>query len=281
MRIRICFFVFTALLLAVTSACDLQKASPASGNSGSVQDNTREKNDWWQPEPGLSWQVQYTGEVDLGLNVDVYNLDLFETSAEDIKTLHARNVQVICYLNAGAWENWRPDSEDFPEAVLGRDYTGWPGERWLDVRQIEILAPLMIARLNLCAAKGFDGVDPDNLDGYTNATGFDLTYDDQLAFNRWLAEAAHARGLGIGLKNDPDQGSELVNIFDWATVESCFDEGWCDKNKPFIENGKPVFAIEYTDNGTTLTNFCDQAADLSIDALLKRRQLDDWQAACP
>lgn len=281
MRIKINLLGLIALILLIPSACSLPTGTPAAQAPHQPEAIPQDTDGWWQPEPGLSWQIQYAGEVDLSLNVDVYDLDLFETSIEEIDALHARGIRVVCYLNAGAWEDWRPDSADFPEAVLGRDYTGWPGERWLDIRRIEMLEPLMTARLDLCAAKGFDGVDPDNLDGYTNTTGFDLTADDQLAYNRWLAEAAHARGLGIGLKNDPDQAVELVDAFDWATVESCFNESWCAQVTPFIEAGKPVFAIEYTDNKMTLTDFCDQAADLSIDALLKQRQLDDWQAACP
>jgi hypothetical protein len=269
------------LMMIWASACSAPTVIPATSVAYEPQAIPQDTDGWWQPEPGLSWQIQYTGEVDLSLNVDVYNLDLFETSADEIDTLHARGIRVICYLNAGAWEDWRPDSTDFPEDILGRDYTGWPGERWLDIRQMDVLAPLMTARLGLCAAKGFDGVDPDNLDGYTNATGFNLTADDQLTYNRWLAEAAHARGLGIGLKNDPDQVGELVDAFDWATVESCFNEDWCAQVTPFIEAGKPVFAIEYTDNRMTLTDFCDRAAGFSIDALLKQRQLDDWREACP
>ena len=278
---RIKFHLLGLIALMMASACSAPTATPVTPVPDQPQAIPQNTDGWWQPEPGLSWQIQYTGEVDLSLNVQVYNLDLFETSTAEIEALHARGIRVICYLNAGAWEDWRPDSADFPEDVLGRDYTGWPGERWMDIRQMETLEPLMTARLDLCAAKGFDGVDPDNLDGYTNATGFDLTADDQLAYNRWLAEAAHARGLGIGLKNDPDQAGELVNAFDWATIESCFNEGWCELVTPFIEAGKPVFAIEYTDNRMTLNDFCDQAAGLSIDALLKHRQLDDWREACP
>lgn len=265
--------MLTACSLAVTEAVvSIPIATPATTIAAKT---------WWQPEPGLSWQIQYVGELELDLGVAVYNLDLFEISETDVAALHAQGARVICYLNAGAWEDWRPDSTDFPEAVLGQDYTGWPGERWLDIRQIEALAPLMNARLDLCAEKGFDGVDPDNLDGYTNATGFELDAADQLAYNRWLAEAAHARGLGIGLKNDAEQAADLVDAFDWVTVESCFHEDGCDPYDAFIAVGKPVFAIEYTDNDTRLTDFCEQAGAFSIDALLKHRDLDAWRAACP
>lgn len=250
-----------------------------------LMESTPEKSNatetWWQPEPGFTWQIQFVDEIDLAQPVDVYDLDLFESTAEQIDALHQRGVRVICYLNAGAWEDWRLDSIAFPDGVLGADYVGWSGERWLDIRQIEALAPIMTARLDLCVAKGFDGVDPDNLGGYANVTGFPLTADDQIAYNCWLADEAHQRGLGIGLKNDPEQAMALVNYFDWALTESCFKEGWCDAYNPFIEVAKPVFAIEYVEEGMMLVDFCPQADALSIDALLKYRNLDAWAARCP
>jgi hypothetical protein len=236
---------------------------------------------WWQPSPGSDWQIQYTGELDLTLDVAIYNLDMFETDSQSVTELRARGIRTMCYINAGAWEDWRPDKDAFPPEVLGNSYLGWPGERWLDIRRVDLLAPIMEARLDLCAQKGFDGVDPDNLAGYTNLTGFPLSYQDQLIYNIWFAEAAHARGLAVGLKNDPDQVGELLPHFDWALTESCFDEGWCQLYQPFIEAGKPVFAVEYTDNGTTLEDFCSQAGALSIDAMLKNRQLGAWRQTCP
>jgi hypothetical protein len=237
--------------------------------------------DWWRPAQGLDWQVQYTGDPDLALPADVFSLDLFETTTGQVAALQDHGARVVCYLNAGAWEDWRPDRADFPADVLGADYVGWPGERWLDIRQIEALAPVIIARLDCCAEKGFDGVDTDNLDGYTNPTGFPLTAEDQLTFNRWLAEAAHERGLAIGLKNDPEQAAELAPDFDWATTESCFAQVWCEELMPFLSIGKPVFDIEYTDNNMQMEDFCPQAAELGIDALLKHRELDGWRAICP
>lgn len=237
--------------------------------------------DWWQPEQGLHWQVQYVDEIDLAVGADVFDLDLFETTADQIAELHARGARVVCYLNAGAWEEWRPDKDDIPAEVIGADYAGWPGERWLDIRQIDSLAPVLRARLDLCAAKGFDGVSPDNLDGYTNATGFPLTAADQLAFNRWLAAEAHQRGLGIGLKNDPEQAEALAADFDWAITESCFAEGWCELLDPFLSAGKPVLSIEYTDNALRTADFCPAAKALGSDAILKNRALDAWMEECP
>src|SRR5687768_844450 len=105
----------------------------------------------WQPKPHLRWQLQYaTRPVDLTVDADVYKIDLFDNSARAVAAIAKRGKKVVCYLNAGAWEDWRPDASHFPAQVMGTNYEGWPGERWLDVRRIDLLAPVMLARLDLC-----------------------------------------------------------------------------------------------------------------------------------
>ncbi|MBN2548467.1 MAG: endo alpha-1,4 polygalactosaminidase [Anaerolineales bacterium] len=236
--------------------------------------------DWWMPAPGTSWQWQLNQPVDTSFDVDMYDVDLFDTDASVVAALHAQGRKVICYLSVGSWEDWRPDKDQFPPEVIGNDYEGWPGEKWLDIRRIDLLAPIMQARLDLCKAKGFDGVEPDNIDGYTNDTGFPLTYQDQLTFNRWLAGEAHARGLSIGLKNDGDQVADLLADFDWALTEDCFADEWCEQMLPFISAGKAVFAAEYTDTGIQLEDFCPQALAWGFSAIYKHRDLDAWRQSC-
>ena len=233
------------------------------------------------PSLHVTWQWQLAEEpVDLSLDVDMYDIDLFENDATVVAELHSRHRQVICYVSVGSWEEWRPDAGNFPASVIGDDYEGWSGEKWLDIHQIDLLAPVMRSRLDECKAKGFDGIEPDNIDGYTNGTGFDLTYEDQLSYNIWLAKEAHARGLTIGLKNDSDQVAELLPHFDWALTEDCFAEGWCNQLQPFITAGKPVFAAEYTDTGITLERFCSQAKFMGINAIVKHRDLGVYREAC-
>ena len=244
-------------------------------------DGQAEPADVWRPELESTWQWQLTGLPVEFLEVDVYDVDLFETEASTVDELHRRGARVICYVSAGSWEEWRPDAASFPSAVIGNDYEGWSGEKWLDIRQIDAVAPLMGARLDECKAKGFDAVEPDNIDGYTNDTGFPLTYEDPLKYNRWLADEAHIRGLSIGLKNDPDQVADLVDYFDWALTEDCFDQGWCEDMTPFVEAGKAVFAAEYTDTGITIEEVCAEAARLNFNAVLKNRDLDAYRDACP
>ncbi|MBN1370903.1 MAG: endo alpha-1,4 polygalactosaminidase [Anaerolineaceae bacterium] len=239
-------------------------------------------NAWWTPSTGLRWQWQLSElPVDQSFDVEIYDIDLFENEASVIEALHAQGRKVVCYVSVGSWEKWRPDADQFPASVIGKNYVGWPGEKWLDIRQIELLAPVMRARLDLCRAKGFDGVEPDNIEGYDNDTGFPLTDEDQLRYNQWLADEAHARGLSIGLKNDSDQAVDLLPYYDWALTEDCFAQGWCEEMLPFIQAGKPVFAAEYTDSVATIEPFCEQAERLNFSLILKDRELGAWRQACP
>lgn len=236
----------------------------------------------WRPAAGATWQWQLIDlPIDRSFDVDVYDIELFDNDASVVTALHAEGRKAICYVSVGSWEDWRPDRDQFPPDLIGNGYGGWAGEKWLDIRQVDRLAPVLRARLDQCQAKGFDAVEPDNIDGYTNDTGFPLTEADQLQFNIWLAEEAHQRGLSIGLKNDPDQAAALEPYFDWALTEDCFAEGWCEQMLPFIEAGKAVFAAEYTDTGITLDEICPRAEELQFSVILKNRELDAYRAACP
>ncbi len=237
--------------------------------------------EWWRPEGRISWDWQLTEPINLDRDVAMFDLDLFDTKAHVVARLKSRGVRTVCYLSAGSWEDWREDAALFPPEVIGDPYEGWPGERCLDIRRIDLLAPLIGQRLELCRIKGFDAVEPDNIDGYSNDTGFPLGAEDQLRFNRWLASEAHKRGLSIGLKNDPDQAAELVGDFDWALTEDCFAEEWCEQMLPFIKLGKTVFAAEYTDMDMTTAKFCAKAKAFGISAILKTRELDSWRRSCP
>ena len=230
----------------------------------------------WKPVPMTTWQWQLTGTVDQSFNVQAYDIDLFDNNASVISSLHSKGRKVICYLSAGTWEDWRPDAGQFPASVKGSG-NGWPGEKWLDIRQINTLGPIMEARMDLAVQRGCDAIEPDNIDGYANSSGFPLTGNDQLAYNRFLADAAHQRGLSIGLKNDLDQVPSLVNDFDWALNEQCNQYNECNMLVPFINAGKAVFNAEYS--GDTAT-FCPKMNNMKISSIKKGLNLDAPMTPC-
>ncbi|MFJ3214848.1 endo alpha-1,4 polygalactosaminidase [Kitasatospora sp. NPDC086801] len=230
----------------------------------------------WQPAPGLAWQWQLGGTVDQSVDVPVYDIDGFENDASVVAALHAKGRKVICYINAGSWENFRPDSAAFAKSLQGSD-TGWKGEKWFDIRKLDQLKPLMAARFDMCKSKGFDAIEPDTIEAYNQNSGFPLTPDDQVKYNRMLAQLAHERGLAIGLKNDLDQIPALLPDFDFAVNEECsqFDE--CDRVAPFVKAGKAVFHVEYK-LGTD--QFCAKAKSLGFSSMQKKLDLNAWRKPC-
>jgi hypothetical protein len=232
----------------------------------------------WSPPVGTPWQWQLDGQLKLSVQAPVYDVDGFETSKHKVARLHDLGRHAVCYVNAGAWENWRPDKGDFPTSVLGKPLDGWPGERWLDIRRIGVLGPIMRARIQMCATKGFDAVEPDNIEGYANRTGFSLAGSDQLRYNRWFANAVHKAGLSVALKNDLGQVDALLPSFDFAIVEECFQYRECGKAVPFIDAGKAVLETEYR---LERSAFCAKADTLGFGAMRKRLSLRVWRRACP
>jgi hypothetical protein len=255
-----------AALLACVASLALGCAAPATADPG----------DRWVPEPGATWQWQLSGPIDLTVDADVFDVDGVETSAATVAALHRAGRKVICYVDAGAAEEFRPDYTAFPDAVLG-DSGGFAGERLLDVRRLDVLAPIMAARFDMCRDKGFDAVEADLVDGYARDSGFPLTPDDQLAYNRMLADLAHERGLSIGLKNDLDQVPDLVDHFDFAINEQCFQYDECAELAPFVRAGKAVFTAEYE---LDPADFCPDARAAGFSSIRKTPTLDVWREPC-
>jgi hypothetical protein len=240
------------------------------------------------PALQTSWQWQLSSlPTTPYLNVDMYDIDGFDAPASLVSDLHGtrQGRKVVCYISAGSYENWRPDVGQFPAAVLGKNLDGWAGERWLDIRQYGgPLGAIMRARLDMCKAKGFDAVEPDNVDGYTNRTGFPLTKADQLAYNSWLADEAHKRGLSVALKNDNAQIPQLLPYFDWALNEECFTYSECttaDNGSfgydQFVAVGKAVMQVEYD---LATSRFCAKANAQNFNSLKKHLELDAYRVAC-
>lgn len=256
--IRSSIFVLAVLPLAVVSTAKAQ--APA-----------------WQPKLQTSWQWQLTTPVDLNVQAEMFDIDLFDNSASVVTALHAKGRKAVCYVSAGSWERWRPDANNFPETVKGSKLSGYANEKWLDVRRWDILGPIMSKRLDLCKSKGFDGVEFDNVDAYDNKSGFPLTYQDQITYNMNLAAAAHARGLSAGLKNDLGQVRQLVQYFDWALNEQCYQYKECGDLNLFTAYGKPVFHVEYE---VSPDRFCPYVNGLNFNSLYKRDDLDAYRVAC-
>ena len=274
-------------------------SSATAGPPAPVACNTT-KGACWRPSLGAPWQYQLQGVSAYsstgGINVNigaisytgsavtpqVFDIDLYvdqDVSGNNttlgtaaVSRIHNTGGRAICYLSAGTWEDWRADANQFPASLLGSK-NGWPGERWLDIRQTSILLPMMDARVQKCQRAGFDGVEWDNVDGFSNRTGFPLTYQDQLTYNASLANLGHQYGLSVALKNDVGQLADLSVYFDYAVNEQCQQYNECGGYTTyFINAGKAVFQVEYK---SSLSKICPQANSANRNAISKTIDLYD------
>ncbi len=229
---------------------------------------------YWVPSVLQTYQWQLTFDngasgISMSSPATVYDIDGFDNSASVVATLHAQGKHVVCYIDVGSWEPGRPDAASFPASVKGAKMQGWD-EYWFDIRSDLLKAPIS-ARFDMCKSKGFDAIEPDNIDGYSNSTGFPLTYQDQINYNRWLAAQAHSRGMSILLKNDGDQAVDLWQNFDFALNEECYQYSECGYLQTyFTANNKDAIEVEYT---VAKATFCPQAIAARVYGLKKPSNL--------
>lgn len=171
----------------------------------------------------------------------------------------ARGVYNICYVNAfqtqaeqDRW--WRSNHTRLLLRTHGGRLVqdpGWPGEILLDTATASDrrrLAAVVGRWIDGCARKGFDAVEPDNLDSNTRSHHL-LNAGDNLRFARLLAGRAHRDGLAIAQKNDAElsrRGKRTAH-FDFAIAEECqvYDE--CGSYLRVYH--RHVIEIEYADDG--------------------------------
>jgi hypothetical protein len=253
--------------------------SPASGSPASGSESSG--GTWWMPSTTapISWQWELAHPLGLGSTADlgtasrtftgaaaaapsVYDIDGFDNPASTVAGLHALGARVICYVDVGTWENWRPDAAQFPAALLGKS-NGWPGEKWLNISpagpNYAQLQAIMMARFQMCKNAGYDAVEPDNIDGSENSTGFTITTAQNNAYVEWIAAAVHGLGMSVGQKNYVDQSAALAPSMDFAVDEQCFQYGECSGLAPYLTAKKAVFEVEYSDQGAQPANFCPAA----------------------
>ncbi len=251
---------------------------------------------WIPPLGNLPWQweidhpLDVTSASDMGTGTTayvgaaaahpvVYDIDGFDNPAATVAALHARGFHVICYIEVGAAENYRPDYSQMPASALGNVMQGYPDERYVDIRSSAVVR-VIENRIAICRRKGFDAIEPDIDDSYTENTGFPLTMADDVAFNRTLADYAHGLGLSYGLKNgdDPAYAAQMVSIVDFALDEQCFEYSTCGAFFPtFRDAGKAVFEVEYN-IGTP--SFCPRAVSYGFNAVRQNVNLNDGRQPC-
>ncbi|KAM0326321.1 hypothetical protein ACHAQA_006921 [Verticillium albo-atrum] len=242
----------------------------------------------WVPAVGTSWQIVLNAPLQIDPkkpsvtpDVEVFNIDLFDNSAQTIASLHKLKKKVICYFSAGTYEEWRPDAKKFVKADFGKAMEDWPGERWLNLKSKNV-RDIMAKRIKLAAEKGCDGIDPDNVDGYSNNNGIGLKKADSIDFVKFLSREARKYGLSIGLKNAGEIIPDVINVVDFQVNEQCVKYNEGQTFEAFIKAGKAVFHIEYPDGAPGGVSSKARASIYAakgtekFSTLLKSMDLDGW-----
>jgi hypothetical protein len=208
-------------------------------------------------------------------NVEAYDFDegnepgvsLGEVEAS-VAAVHASGARAICYVETGGWESYRSDASAYSSAILGSTVSGYSNERYADIRQWSddpgptglTLGKILTARFQLCQAEGFDAVETDLDDTYTESTGFPLTMANEVTFMTEMASVIHGLGMAWFLKNDINGDNLLAEIeplADGTVNEQCWQYDECSALQPFVQAGKPVLNVEYANEAEATT--CPEA----------------------
>jgi Glycoside-hydrolase family GH114 len=275
---------------------------------------------WWHPtDTGPNNGPEFQWELDHPLNIDsvsdtgsgavnalgersgvttVFDIDGIINPASTVTALHRLNDKAICYIEVGAAGNYYSAAdEDVPVTYyqqlqqagdLGQAEPGYP-EFYLNINASSTVRIIEAMIKQQCAAKGFDAVEPDIDDSYTDSTGFGITEQENIQYDRTLGAYAHSLGLAWGQKNgdsDPEFSEALEPTTDFLLDEECNYYQTCGiVTPPYVRAGKLVLNAEYTDDwgqtvATDLGRFCPADVAGHIDGLLFTSALAGQRNPC-
>eukprot|EP00752_Nemacystus_decipiens_P018377 g16486.t1 len=248
---------------------------------------------WYKPPLNVTWEWQIDGAAIPGVfddgslhaGVDLYDIDISYPKSV-VEDLQDKGKAVMCYISGGTAEEFRDDFNLFPEEAKGGIVTfaegdTFPDEKWLDLRRLDLVAPIMLDRLDTLQAKGCDAVEWDNADLPVHDLGLSdgghVVLDVQIAYNAWMAAQTHARGMGVAMKNNNEAAAFHVQDFDMVVVEECWIFGFCNNYWPWIKAKKPVLNTEYF---TARCMYCPQAELMGMSTIKKVPDLTSCRVDC-
>ncbi len=263
---------------------------------------------WWHPSDGGSnngpefqWELDHplstSSAADMSgrtLNAaghvasrpTVYDIDGIDNPASTVAALHRSGAKVICYIEVGSAGNYYSAAhEGIPVTYyaqlaaagdLGSKVQGYP-ESYLNINAASTVSVIKSMIRQQCAAKGFDAVEPDIDDSYTNSAGYHITEAENERYDKMLGAYAHSLGLAWGQKNgdnDPAFSAALEPTTDFLLTEECNFYRTCGiVTPPYVRARKLVLNVEYTDDwgapsAMDLRRFCPADVSRGIDGTL-------------
>ncbi len=275
---------------------------------------------WWRPRnSGPNSGAEFQWELDHSLNIrsandrgskalnaagrlapspTVYDIDGIDNPASTVRALHRLGDKVICYIEIGAAGNYYPAAgERIPVTYyaqlkaagnLGSKVPGYP-EQYININAASAVRIIESMIRQQCAAKGFDAVEPDIDDSYTDTTGYHITEQQNERYDKTLGAYAHSLGLAWGQKNgdnDAAFSARLEPATDFLLDEECNFYHTCGiVTPPYLRAGKLVLDAEYTDDwgsntAQDLAKFCSADTSRGIDGTLFTTDLAGQRHPC-
>lgn len=229
---------------------------------------------------GDRWDWQLSGPVDLDRDVEMLGLDPDLVTREQLEALRAQGIDTVCHVNVGTLVQGSPEGNALPAATIGNTHEDDPQERYLDIRRVHYLVPVITKRFVACKDQGFTAIEPDNLDVHVKDSGFPISQADAIRYATTLAHVAHGLGLRIAQKNAPDLTGALQPHFDMAISDGCFEKGICEHFAAYPKANKPAFNAEYTDTDIEFGKACAEGARLNINMIRKDRTVSAPVITC-
>jgi hypothetical protein len=300
--------IIGGLGLLLTAACSGYVHGPAVAVNDASTTTAAKAVTWWRPKDtgpnnGAEWQweldhtLSLSSASDLGdgalnaaglkaPNPTVYDIDAIDNTKAIVTALHKRGDKVICYIEVGAAGNYYTAASEHIKTSyyaqlkaagdLGKAVPGYP-EYYLNIRKGSTVRIIKRMIRQQCRSKGFNGVEPDIDDSYTDVTGFGITEAQNIAYDKKLGAYAHSLGLAWGQKNGDNDAAfskALEPTTDFLLDEECnFYDTCAIVTPPYVAAGKLVLNAEYTDDwgsdtATDLAQFCAYDESHHIDGVL-------------
>jgi hypothetical protein len=230
---------------------------------------------WWSPPLGnqpwqweLSHPLRLTNAHDMRTNDKlpdgkrapapvIYDIDGIINPRSTVTALHSSGKHVVCYVEVGAAANYYSAAQEgiattyyqqlHNAGVFGKKVPGYP-EYYLNIQSPTTVSIIESMISRQCAAKGFDAVETDIDEEYTDASGFPLTKAIEESYMTTLADYMHGLGLGWWIKNPDDTGdsyaTDMYPLADAVLTEQCNQYSTCAALSAYIGH-KAVFNAEY------------------------------------
>jgi hypothetical protein len=229
-----------------------------------------------------TWDWQQNEPYEFGRKLDVF----VTTPGRDTRTGVVRmsminKTKVVCPVSVGTVASTDFFANMYPPQVVGNAVEGRAETHYLDIRNMNAILLLVGKRFNKCQAEQHSVILATDLDSHLVDGDFDISAEDVVAYATALAKIAHDLDMEIVQKDVPDLTPQLVDIFDFALTESCYQDGWCGDMQPYLNAGKIVLDAEYNDRPINWAEACEYAANNGISMILKDRDLTADLQTCP